>query len=94
MGGPVGGHAERRMGGGGPAGVGGATCAWSATAMTPAATPGHAWERQGKREKGESRGAGEWGPANSGKGAGDRWGRLQCRWFKLNQIELNQFERI
>jgi hypothetical protein len=65
------------------------------------AAPDRARGRQGKRER-EGRGrwrpmSGDdlrWGPANRGKGVGDRWGWLQWRWFKLNQTEPNQFERI
>jgi hypothetical protein len=57
--------------------------------------PGRAQWRQGKKERRARAGeTDEWGPANRGKGAGDTWGQLQCRLFKLNQIEPNQFERI
>jgi hypothetical protein len=52
----VGGHAEGRMEGG-PVGVGDMAHAWSGDGHdTGVAAPGRAWERQGKREKGESRG--------------------------------------
>jgi hypothetical protein len=57
---------------------------------------GEAGEEREGRERGRlaSRADSGWGPANKGKGAGDRWGQLQSRWFKLNQTEPNQFERI
>jgi hypothetical protein len=57
---------------------------------------GEAGEEREGRERGRlvSGANSVWGLANRGKGVGDRWGRLQCRWFKLDQTEPNQFERI
>jgi hypothetical protein len=73
------GHERVRSGGGNPG----------------TAAPCCARGRQGKRERRARVGeTDEWGLANRGKGAGDRWGWLHCRWFKLNQAEPNQFERI
>jgi hypothetical protein len=98
-GGPVG--ARPREGGGGlatacpRAGRPGHECVRSGGGSPGTAAPGHARGRQGKRERwARARETDKWGPSNRGNGAGDRWGRLQCRWFKLNQTELNQFERI
>jgi hypothetical protein len=71
------GHERVRSGGGNPG----------------TAAPCCARGRQGKRERRARVGeTDEWGLANRGKGAGDRWGWLHCRWFKLNQTEPNQFE--
>jgi hypothetical protein len=69
-GGPVGGHTEGRMeGGGGPVGVGGATRAWSAMAMTRARRRRVARGRGRGRKRRERAGeAGEWGRLGVGPG--------------------------